>query len=202
MHRKHVVGLLTAIVVLLFMSLRPMQHRLSCALVGDSSEVESIQRLIDEYEKTHPNVKITLESIPWDEYWQSFLYDCWGALISCSWSPVTYTALCRNECPLDLREPFVSQEVIDEMYPPHREMVTYEGKITAMPFTLTTVTPFYNRITLQLQVRASYDAGGTWLEELVRSAKMKQARYSYGVNLGTRDFALAIHLSKWWGRNK
>lgn len=202
MHRKHVVGLLTAIVVLLFMSFATHAAPIELRFLWweTPQRVESIQRLIDEYEKTHPNVKITLESIPWDEYWQKLPVMIAGGrapdiMFMVSGNVQRYAEM---NALLDLREPFVSQEVIDEMYPPHRQMVTYEGKITAMPFTLTTVTPFYNKdhaAAAGIEPPTTPEEAWTWEEFKSAAAKMKQAAGTpYGVNLGTRDFWLLPYI--------
>jgi ABC-type glycerol-3-phosphate transport system substrate-binding protein len=198
MLRKFSVALSTMLALMLLISFAAAAAPAELRFLWWESpqRVESIQRLIDEYEKAHPDVSIKLESIPWDEYWQKL-----PILIAAGRAPDIMFMVSGNvqryaemNALLDLREPYVSQEVIDEMYEPHRAMVTYQGKISALPFTLTTVTPFYNKdhaAKAGIEPPMTPENAWTWEEFKLAAAKMKQAAGSpYGVGLGTRDFWL------------
>lgn len=156
--------------------------------------LEWLQSLVDRYQEENPGIKINLETVPWDEYWQKM-----PVLMAAGRAPDVMFMVSGNVQRyaelggLEDMSPYLTPEYLANLYEPHLEMVTFEGdKIAALPFTLTVPTVFYN---IQAAEKAgveppqTLEEAWTWEEFKEAAQKMKEANGTpYGVHIVERDF--------------
>lgn len=157
-------------------------------------KLEWLQSLVDRYQEENPEIKINLETVPWDEYWQKM-----PVLMAAGRAPDVMFMVSGNVQRyaelgglVDM-SPYLTDEYLADLYEPHLEMVTFEGsKIAALPFTLTAPTLFYNKDVAAkagINPPQTLEDAWTWDEFKDAAIEMKEAAGTpYGVHIVTRDF--------------
>jgi multiple sugar transport system substrate-binding protein len=161
-----------------------------------------MQANIDNFQKDHPNVKISLEQTPYNEFFQKLPVQVASKtqpeiLILGSGMVQRYAEMGA----LASLDAYVKGDVTGRIYDAHKVMATYNGSLYALPLTLTTVAVLYNKPMAQAAgVNPPSDINSAWtLEQLMDAAgKMqKAANMPYGIHPGNREFwYLPLLLSK------
>jgi multiple sugar transport system substrate-binding protein len=105
--------------------------------------VDQMTALIDEFNRTHPNIVVELELTAG---WQDKL----AVAFAGGAAPdvvVVFSGNVRNFAANGMLlniTPYVGTQQLNAMHPAQRALVTHNGEITALPFTLTTIAVLYN----------------------------------------------------------
>lgn len=192
--KRTLLPLAVALVVVLTLGAAVSAATLQMLWWESGDKLTWMQSLVDRYEKENPGIKINLETVPWDEYWQKM-----PVLMAAGRAPDIMFMVSGNVQRYALMggladmSPYLTDEYIATLYEPHLEMVTYDGdKIAALPFTLTAPTVFYNKnaaAAAGINPPKTPEEAWTWAEFKEAAIKMKEAAGTpYGVHIVTRDF--------------
>lgn len=165
----------------------------------EGQRADVMQRYIDMYQEQNPHVNITLEIVPFEQYWQTLPVHIAGGrapdiMFMISGNVQRYASMGAL---LDLGA-YMTADEIAQLYDPHVAMISYGDEIAALPFTLTTLSLFYNKehaAAAGIEPPQTLDEAWTWEEFETAAERMKTvAGTPYGVNLGTRDFWLLPYI--------
>jgi len=156
-------------------------------------KVETMEKLLAEFEENNPDIKIKLELIPWDQYWTKLPVLIAGGRAFDVMFMVSGTVqpYAQMEALLDLKE-YLPQDYGSNFVESQWATVTFGDKVISLPFTLTTIATLYNKNafkTAGIQVPQKLDKAWTWGEFKEAAIKAKKALDSpFGVTIGERDF--------------
>jgi multiple sugar transport system substrate-binding protein len=152
-----------------------------------------MQDNINNFQATHPNVKIILEQTPYNEFFQKLPVQVASGtqpeiMILGSGMVQRYAEMGA----LTSLNSYVKSDVTGRIYDAHRVMATYKDSLYALPLTLTTVAVFYNKTMARAAgVNPPTDINNAWTMEQIfdAAAKMqKAANAPYGIYIGSREF--------------
>lgn len=141
----------------------------------DANQQPAYQKSIDEFMKAHPNIKVTIEQNPWQQYWQKL-----NTQIAAHnapdvfWDHVSEVSQLVGEGALMNISPLIKQDNVDlsVYYPQLLSPYQYQGNYYGLPKDWDTITLFYNKALIQ---KAGVDInnlswnptdGGTFLQAL------------------------------------
>lgn len=114
----------------------------------DSNEQVGYQKSINEFEKLHPNIKVTIQQADYDQYWQKLDTElAAGAAPDVFWSDLTYFPHYATQGQLMDVTPLIQQDHLDLSiyYPALLKQYTYQGKYYGLPKDWDTIALFYNK---------------------------------------------------------
>jgi multiple sugar transport system substrate-binding protein len=141
----------------------------------DANQQATYQKSIDQFEKLHPNITVTIEQNPWTEYWQKLDTQIAGnSAPDVFWDHVAYFPQLVQEGALMNLSPLIQQDKLDlsVYYPQLLKPYQYQGNTYGLPKDWDTITLFYNKALIQ---KAGIDInnlswnptdGGTFLQAL------------------------------------
>lgn len=113
----------------------------------NEAEVKALNQLIASFEKEHPNIKVKMEVIPYDDYETKI-----RTALSGSKAPDIMgidgpfvASYAHQEAVIPLDSYFAANGDLDDITAPVRESLTYNGKIWAAPLNDASVAMFYNK---------------------------------------------------------
>ncbi|HEY4384747.1 MAG TPA: sugar ABC transporter substrate-binding protein [Ktedonobacteraceae bacterium] len=118
----------------------------------DSNEQIGYQKSIDEFEKLHPNIKVTIQQADYDQYWQKLDTQlAAGVAPDVFWSDLTYFPhyVAENQI-MDVTS-LIQQDHLDlsVYYPALLKQYMYQGKYYGLPKDWDTIALFYNKTIFQ-----------------------------------------------------
>lgn len=118
----------------------------------DSNEQVGYQKSINEFEKQHPNIKVTIQQADYDQYWQKLDTElAGGAAPDVFWSDLTYFPHYVTQGQLMDVTPLIQQDHLDlsAYYPELLKQYVYQGKYYGLPKDWDTIALFYNKTIFQ-----------------------------------------------------
>ena len=151
----------------------PTTIRVMTFLAYDTPEVEP--KIAEEFMKTHPEIKVEIESVPFSDYFTKL-----KTLIAGGQAPDVVTLNIENMAAFaDLGalaelEPFISRDGYDlgQYYESTLGMSQYNGKQYGLPASFSTVVLFYNKDLFDKAGLAYPDSTWTWDDMLEAAAKL------------------------------
>lgn len=172
---------------------------------GNEAHQEVYKKLLEKYYKTHPNIKVNLQSVPFPDYQQKISVLAAGReLPDVGWVAERMVPQFMDN---DILEDITSFKEdkdykMDDFFPSTLDLFKKEDKLYGIPFSTPPMVIFYNK---DLFVKAGektpneHFADGTWTwEQFEKSAKAITADGVYGANF-FRDWNTWISLlSRTW----
>lgn len=156
---------------------------------------EVMNQIIEGFQNENPGVTVDLQIVPWDTYFEKL-----PVTIKAGTAPDVFFLVSGQ-----LQTYAATGGLLDltELFPPERaekfrqaqmDLVTYNGKIMAFPFTATLITVYTNAEAFEnagIEVPTTYEEAWGWDELANALAQVKDANeLIYGMFNGGRDF--------WW----
>ncbi|QBD74655.1 sugar ABC transporter substrate-binding protein [Ktedonosporobacter rubrisoli] len=114
----------------------------------ESTEQPAYQKSIDEFEKQHPNIEVTIQQTEYDQYWQKLDTEIVaGAAPDVFWSDLTYFPHYAMQGQIMDVTPLIQKDHLDLSiyYPSLLNLYTYQGKYYGLPKDWDTIALFYNK---------------------------------------------------------
>ncbi|HTK06749.1 MAG TPA: extracellular solute-binding protein, partial [Ktedonobacteraceae bacterium] len=118
----------------------------------DANQQTTYQKSIDEFEKLHPNIKVTIEQNPWTAYWQKLDTQIAGNSAPDVFADhVAYFPQLVQEGALMNLTPLMQQDKLDQSvyYPQLLKPYQYQGNTYGLPKDWDTITLYYNKALIQ-----------------------------------------------------
>lgn len=118
----------------------------------DSNEQIGYQQSIKEFEKQHPNIKVTIQQADYDQYWQKLDTQlAGGAAPDLFWDDLTYFPHYATQGQLMDVTSLIKQDNLDltAYYPTLLKQYVYQGKYYGLPKDWDTIALFYNKTIFQ-----------------------------------------------------
>lgn len=118
----------------------------------DANQQATYQKSIDQFEKLHPNIKVTIEQNPWQQYWQKLdTQIAGGSAPDVFWDHAAYFPQLVQEGALMNLSPLIQQDKVDlsVYYPQLLKPYQYQGNYYGLPKDWDTITLFYNKALIQ-----------------------------------------------------
>lgn len=126
----------------------------------DPNEQVVYQKSIDQFEKLHPNIKVTIAQTPWAQYWTKLDTAIAGnSAPDVFWDHVAYFPQFVSEGALMNLTPYIQKDKLDTSvyYRGLLKDYQYQGNIYGLPKDWDTITLFYNKSIFQKLGLASPD---------------------------------------------
>lgn len=159
----------------------------------DLNQKPATSQLIQMWQKSHPDIQVRLEVIPWGEYWDKLLTAlAGGAGPDVFWINIWYfTPLVTQGSLLDLT-PFLTKDVnamadFDNVFPLLRRMYSFDGHIYGMPRDFDTIAVIYNADAVEeagLVAPAKIEATWDWNTFTTYAQKLTQRKGDQIVRAG------------------
>jgi multiple sugar transport system substrate-binding protein len=130
----------------------------------DSNEQVGYQKSINEFEKSHPNIHVTIQQADYDQYWQKLDTQlAAGAAPDVFWDDLTYFPHYAVQGQLMDVTPLIKQDNLDTSiyYPALLKQYIYQGKYYGLPKDWDTIALFYNKTAFK-NMGVSAPADLTW----------------------------------------
>lgn len=118
----------------------------------DANQQATYQKSIDQFEKLHPNIKVTIEQNPWQQYWQKLDTQIAGnSAPDVFWDHVAYFPQLVQQGALMNLTPLIQQDKLDlsVYYQQLLKPYQYQGNDYGLPKDWDTITLFYNKALIQ-----------------------------------------------------
>jgi len=144
--------------------------------IWDEYQVEGVQKQIEAFEASHPNIKVQLEVVPWDNYWiklQTMLAgrNCWDVF----WMDTGFFLkdYAERGVLLEITD-LIKKEKIDlSKYPPNvLKIHEYKGKYYSLPRDYDTIALFYNKDMFDKAGLKYPDETWTWTDLILAAEKL------------------------------
>jgi multiple sugar transport system substrate-binding protein len=117
-------------------------------MLWDQNQKVGFQKSIDEFEKLNPNIKVTIEQYPWDQYWQKLLTQLAGGTAPDVFTNqlAYFSQFVKKDQIMDITD-LVKQSGLDLSiyYPQLLEQYKYQGKLFGLPKDWDTIALMYNK---------------------------------------------------------
>ncbi|QBD75608.1 sugar ABC transporter substrate-binding protein [Ktedonosporobacter rubrisoli] len=155
----------------------------------DQNQQPAYQKSIDEFEKQHPNIKVTIQQTPWAQYWQKLNTEFAGnSAPDVFWDHVAYFPQFAQQGVLMDLSPLIEKDKLDlsVYYPQLIKQFQYQDKYYGMPKDWDTITLIYNKnIFKQMNVQEPDDKlnwnptdGGSFLKLLQKLTVDKSGKHA------------------------
>ena len=154
----------------------------------DANQQPTYQKSIDQFEKLHPNIKVTIEQNPWQQYWQKLDTEIAGnSAPDVFWDHVAYFPQLVQQGALMNLTPLIQKDNLDlsVYYPQLLKPYQYQGNYYGLPKDWDTITLFYNKSIFQQMGLAAPDNlnwnptdGGSFLQLLQKLTVDKNGHHA------------------------
>ncbi len=139
----------------------------------DPNEQVGYQKSINEFEQQHPNIHVTIEQIPWGQYWQKLDAEfAAGDAPDVFWDHIAYFPQFAQQGVLMNLNPLIQKDKLDlsVYYPQLLKQFMYNGNYYGLPKDWDTIALLYNKnifkqmgITMPSNLTWNPSDGGTFL---------------------------------------
>ena len=149
---------------------------------GVWSQQDTMQKLVDEFEKENPNIKVQLQVDPWTDYWTKLQVGAQGGTAPDAFWMLgdRFQVYAANDQLLELDDAIQKAGVDYKAYPqPLVDLFTYNGKHYGLPKDFDTIGLWYNKEIFDNAGVAYPTADWTWQD--VKAAAEKLTDSSKGI---------------------
>lgn len=142
--------------------------------IWDEEQLPGYQKSVAEFMKSHPDIKVKVEQLPWDDYWTKLITEtAAGKGPDVFWDTVQYFPQLVKQGVLTDIDPLAQKDNYDlnQFYPQVVDAYKYEGKLYGMPADFGIAGMIYNKdlfdkagVTLPDETTWAPDGSGTLRE--------------------------------------
>ncbi|WP_240689425.1 sugar ABC transporter substrate-binding protein [Ammoniphilus sp. YIM 78166] len=150
---------------------------------GPPEYIDTAKKLVAQFNKEHPNIQVTYQSTPWNNWYQTF-----STAIASGTAPDISTGggfqafqFYDQDAILpidDVVEEWRKEGKLEDFFPGAVETLKYDGHYVALPWALDIRVPWYNK---ELFEKAGVDVPKNWAEFREAAKKLSNGKGQYGM---------------------